>query len=70
MGNYICGKWYAIKTLSKGVWTIGTFGEMIYKTHKDKYLNKDKYVILGGFMSCKAAEIEVENYKNKESENE
>ena len=49
--------WYAIKTKSKKVWTIGTFGNIV----SDYFGNKD-YIILGPFSSASKAELESEAY--------
>lgn len=48
--------WYAIKTVKKGLWSVGTFASILEnEPYKEKYASKD-YKVLGPFPSCKAAE--------------
>lgn len=54
------GYWYAIKTKVTGVWSMGTFGNMIPS------LDIAKYIILGPFCSSKATEQRVNLLKSRE----
>ncbi|MCK5609776.1 hypothetical protein KAR91_48340 [Candidatus Pacearchaeota archaeon] len=54
--NPCCGHWYAIRTIKRDTWSIGTFGNLLTGQFKEKYSDKSKYDVLGPFRTSKLAE--------------
>ena len=59
--NPCCGHWYAIRTIKRNLWSVGTFGVLLTGQFKEKYNDKSKYEVLGPFSTSKLAEKATED---------